>query len=79
MKQCKNEMGKNSDSLYFCPLCMRMQEFAVPCCEMFDEKFVTAIMLEFREINEEEVRDERAEILRKNQMKLSDEALESLK
>ena len=79
MEQWKNEMDENSDSLYFCPLCMRMQEFAVPCCEMIDDKFITALMLEFKEINEKQDKVLRAEILSKNQMRLSSATLDEMK
>ena len=79
MEQWKNEMGENCDSLYFCPLCMRMQEFAVVCFEMIDEKFTRALILEFKEINEKQDKVLRAEILSKNQMRLSSATLDEMK
>lgn len=79
MNKTKQEMNNDSEDVYFCPLCMKMQEFTVPCMEMLEEQFKRELLLEFREINEEEVKDDRKETLSKNQMKFSDETLEGMK
>jgi len=79
MEQSEKARDRSYDHLYFCPLCMRMQEFAVACFEMIDEKFTKALMLEFKEINEKQDKVLRAEILSKNQMRLSSATLDEMK
>ena len=78
MKQ-ENKIIEDYESLYFCPLCMGIHQFAVPCFESLDEKFTLSLMLEFKEINDKKEKDSRQEILSKNQMKLSSETLEDMK
>jgi len=75
----KQEITKDYESWYFCPVCMEIHEFTVPCRESLDEKFSLALMLEFKEINEKEEKDTRKEVLSKNQMKLSKKIVEELK
>ncbi len=79
MEQVKNEMVEDYESWYFCPLCITIHEFSVPCFESLDEKLTLSLMLEFKEINEKEEKDNRQEILSKNQMKLSSKTLDDMK
>ncbi len=79
MEQRKNDITDDYDSWYFCPLCITIHEFTVPCFESLDEKLTLSLMLEFKEINEKEEKDDRQAILSKNQMKLSSKTLEDMK
>ncbi len=79
MNKVKQEMTIDTEDYYFCPLCMQMQEFTVPCMQMLEKQFRMKLLLEFKEINEEEVKDDRKETLSKNQMKFSDKTLEEMK
>jgi len=79
MNKVKQEITIDSEDYYFCPLCMKIHEFTVPCMQMLDKQFRNKLLLEFKEINEEEVKDDRKETLSKNQMKFSDKILEEMK
>ena len=79
MNKVKQKITIDSEDYYFCPLCMKIQEFTVPCMQMLEKQFRMELLLEFKEINEEEVKDDRKETLSKNQMKFSDKILEEMK
>ena len=79
MKQIKKEIMNDYDSWYFCPLCLEIHEFAKTCYNMLDEKFTHKLLLEFKEINDQEDKKNRTEILSKNQMKISSDTLEEMK
>ena len=65
--------------IYYCPLCRKIHEFTVPCFEQLDPKFRLSLLLDIREQNDDEVRDDRKESLSKNQMKFSEDTLEDMK
>ncbi len=79
MKQIKKEIMNDYESWYFCPLCLEIHEFTVPCIDMLDKKFSLPLMLEFKEINDKEEKASRKEVLSKNQMRISSETLEDMK
>ena len=79
MSTISKEMIESDETIFFCPLCMKFQEFTVPCMKMLDKQFTNELLLEFREINEQEVKDDREKTLSKNQMKFSDDILEEMK
>ena len=75
----KHEINEDYESWYFCPLCMMIHEFTVPCIKSLDEKFSLSLMLDFKEINDKEEKESRQKILTKNQMRINLENLEELK
>jgi hypothetical protein len=79
MKQIEKEIMKDYDSWYFCPLCLEIHEFAKTCYDMLDEKFTHQLLLEFKEINDQEDKKNRTVVLSKNQMKMSSDKLEEMK
>ena len=79
MKQIEKDIMKDYDSWYFCPLCLEIHEFVKTCYDMLDEKFTHQLLLEFKEINDQEDKKNRTVVLSKNQMKLSDKVLEGMK
>jgi hypothetical protein len=79
MKQIEKEIMKDYESWYFCPMCLEIHEFTVPCIDMLDKKFSLALMLEFKEINDKEEKESRKKVLSKNQMKISCDTLEEMK
>jgi len=79
MKQIKKEIMNDYESWYFCPLCLEIHEFTIPCYNMLDDKFTHQLLLEFKEINDQEDKKNRTEILSKNQMKISRDTLEEMK
>ena len=79
MKQIEKEIMTDYESWYFCPLCLEIHEFAKTCYNMLDEKFTHQLLLEFKEINDQEDKKNRTVVLSKNQMKMSSDKLEEMK
>jgi len=79
MKQIEKEIMTDYESWYFCPLCLEIHEFAKTCYDMLDEKFTHQLLLEFKEINDQEDKKNRIVVLSKNQMKISCDTLEEMK
>ncbi len=79
MQQIEKEIMTDYESWYFCPLCLEIHEFAKTCYDMLDEKFTHQLLLEFKEINDQEDKKNRTVVLSKNQMKISSDTLEEMK
>jgi len=79
MKQIKKEIMNDYESWYFCPLCLEIHEFTIPCYNMLDDKFTHQLLMEFKEINDQEDKKNRIVVLSKNQMKISSDTLEEMK
>ncbi len=79
MKQIEKEIMTDYESWYFCPLCLEIHEFVQTCYNMLHEKFTHQLLLEFKEINDQEDKKNRTVVLSKNQMKISSDTLEEMK